>query len=112
MLRSPVVKPDQVTNLCGLTGAEAATLHYHWKQVLGPVGHPTETDSTSDIVILYMFSSPRTLQQRFIDATGFGEPVTWAVSHNGTTWTMSGTYWFSDSAADIVRTTACFLLPV
>jgi len=54
--------------------------------------------STTRFTILWTFQTEKTLQQRFLDATRSGEPVSWVVTKGGTTHKYSGTWWFSIGA--------------
>ena len=77
-----------------LSTREANTLHSSWYQNFTSDGLTTLFD------IDWLFSTEKTLAQRFIDAVNYGEPVTWTIRDGGSTSTVSGTWWYSDAAED------------
>lgn len=66
--------------------------HNTWEQVF--------TDDGSELFrMTWLFSSVKTLQQRFDDATTVGEPVTWMITElNGAVHSVEGTWRWSSSS--------------
>ena len=55
--------------------------------------------STTDFTIVYAFTDGiATLSDRFDSAVSSGEGVSWGVSYQGSTYSLSGTWWFSNGA--------------
>ena len=81
----------------GLSVASRDFVHSHWRQVIRTAG---AEDAAQDLEIEWRFERAKTLRQRFADAAGRGEAVTWLVSAADGSWSLAknGTWRFSKAS--------------
>ena len=62
--------------------------HTEWAQVIDP------GDGSGNIYISWAFADSKTVANRLISATKYGEAVTWTVTYGDDTYTLQNTWWF------------------
>ena len=72
-------------------------LHDMWQQVL-------TTSAGTTLLVTWQFSNVKTLEERFQTAVTSGEAVSWTIrySADGSTYSKSGTWRYSDGAGDML----------